>query len=364
MTAARLARWYLLWALAQQGGGRVPIALLEEAWNEAANRPEKYFHPTPAAAWAVATLGQKDPDTIAALIDRLGRAGDPEWLGGDLTGALTALTGERFGHDHAAWRAWWVEQNAEAPSPPDLGLALLPVPAGAFIMGDAAGDANEAPRPVSIKAFRLMRHEVTNRQFDAFVATGNFKTDAELSGEGFVWEGTWRRIEGADWRHPGGPQSSIKGKADHPVVQISARDAAKFCAHHGLRLPQEEEWEFAARGSDGRRFPWGDGPPEDAGRRHANFGSLACCAPDDSDGFASTAPVGRFPSGISPFGQLDMAGNVWEWTSSPFPGRPDQVALRGGGWGNDPYCLRAAYRHGNPPDIGLDMVGFRCAGDP
>jgi formylglycine-generating enzyme required for sulfatase activity len=230
-------------------------------------------------------------------------------------------------------------------------------------MGDAAGDANEAPRPVRVKAFRLMRHEVTNRQFDAFVAVGNYQTDAELSGEGFVWDGAWRRIEGADWRHPRGPESSIKGWGDHPVVQISARDAVAFCAHHGLRLPQEEEWEFAARGSDGRRFPWGDGPPEDAGRRHANFGSIACCAPDDSDGFAGTAPVGRFPSGAGPFGNLDMAGNVWEWTASPFPGRPDQVVLRGGGWGNNPYGLRAAYRHGNPPDIGLEMVGFRCAGD-
>jgi formylglycine-generating enzyme required for sulfatase activity len=56
-----------------------------------------------------------------------------------------------------------------------------------------------------------------------------------------------------------------------------------------------------------------------------------------------------------------MAGNVWEWTSDPFPGRPGEVSLRGGGWGNNPYCLRVSYRHGNPPDIGLDMVGFRCA---
>ena len=73
--------------------------------------------------------------------------------------------------------------------------------------------------------------------------------------------------------------------------------------------------------------------------------------------------MGSYPQGASPFGVLDMAGNVWEWTASPFPGRPKEVALRGGGWGNNPYCLRAAYRHGNPPDIGLNMVGFRCTGD-
>ena len=83
----------------------------------------------------------------------------------------------------------------------------------------------------------------------------------------------------------------------------------------------------------------------------------------DADGFLRTAPVGSFPRGRSPFGLDDMAGNVWEWTSSRFPGSPGMRVIRGGGWGNNPYCLRAAYRHGNPPDIGLDMVGFRCAAD-
>ena len=147
------------------------------------------------------------------------------------------------------------------------------------------------------------------------------------------------------------------------MVQVSARDAAAFCAWRGLRLRREAEWEFAARGDDGRRSPWGDAPPAADGRRRANFGTQRCCAADAADGFERTAPVGRFPRGASPFGLHDMAGNVWEWTASPYPGRPDWVALRGGGWGNNPYCLRSAYRHGNPPDIGLDMVGFRCAAD-
>lgn len=240
--------------------------------------------------------------------------------------------------------------------------AMAPVPGGTFVMGDSEGDANETPRPVTVAPFRIMRLEVTNRQFAAFVAATGQRTDAEDSGAGYVWDGSWRLVPGADWRHPQGPGSSIVAKDDHPVVQVSARDATAFCAWRGLRLPGEAEWEFAARGTDGRRYPWGMEFPG-AGAR-ANSGTVECCAADADDGYSRTAPVGRFPAGASPFAILDMAGNVWEWTASPFPGKPGLISLRGGGWGNDPYCLRAAYRHGNPPDIALDMVGFRCAGDP
>ena len=244
-------------------------------------------------------------------------------------------------------------------------LRLQPVPGGRFVMGDAAGDANEAPRQRTVGHFRLMRYEVTNRQFAAFVAATGHRTDAETSGAGYVWTDRWRLVDGADWRRPQGPGSDIIGRDDHPVAQVSARDAEAFCRHHGLRLPTEAEWEFAARGADGRRYPWGNAPPEGTnGERRANFGTVDCCAADDSDGHAFTAPVGSYPAGRSPFGLDDMAGNVWEWTASPFPGRPSQRAIRGGGWGNNPYCLRVSYRHGNRPVLSLDMVGFRCAGDP
>ncbi|MFQ6017635.1 MAG: formylglycine-generating enzyme family protein [Kiloniellaceae bacterium] len=240
---------------------------------------------------------------------------------------------------------------------------LVDVPGGRFVMGDPAGAPDEAPRAVRVAPFRLMRHEASNRLFARFVAESGRLTDPERSGFGYVWDRRWRRVPGAQWRHPEGPGSDLSDKADHPVVQVSARDAAAFCAWYGLRLPSEAEWEFAARGTDRRRYPWGDAAPEQDGRRRANFGTVACCAPDAKDGYLRTAPVGRFRSGASPFGLLDMAGNVWEWTGSRVPGRPDEVALRGGGWGNDPYCLRVSYRHGNPPDIGLDMVGVRCAAD-
>jgi len=111
--ASTLARWNLLWALAQQGGGRVPPDLLTVPWDAPTNRPEKYFHPAPAAAWAMAQLGQGDSESLAALVARLNRPGDPDWLAGDIVGALTALTGQRFGHDYGAWRSWWVQQQAE-----------------------------------------------------------------------------------------------------------------------------------------------------------------------------------------------------------------------------------------------------------
>ena len=241
-------------------------------------------------------------------------------------------------------------------------LDLVQIPAGQLHQGDPAGDANEVERTLELAAFALMAHEVTNDQFARFIEATGHVTDPERRGFGYIWDGRWRQVPGADWRHPRGPKTSLDGLANHPVVQVSHRDAAAFCAHHDLVLPGDAAWEYAARGSDRRRYPWGDEPPEqDGATQYANFGTVACCAPDAADGHATTAPVGSFPAGASPFGLLDMAGNVWEWTADAFPGRPDQVALRGGGWGNNPYCLRVSYRHGNPPDIGLDMVGFRCA---
>lgn len=241
---------------------------------------------------------------------------------------------------------------------------FIAIDGGVLTTGDPEGDANEVERRVKIGAFQLMRHEVTNRAFAEFVEDTGHVTDPERAGAGYVWTGRWRLVEGADWRHPFGPSSDIEGKADHPVIQVSANDAAAFCAHYGWRLPSEEEWEFAARGEDRRRYPWGNTPPEQSTSRPslANFGTVPCCAADDTDGNLTTAPIGAYPLGAGPFGHLDLAGNVWEWTSSRFPGKPEHVVIRGGGWGNNPYCLRTSYRHGNPDHFGLDMVGFRCAG--
>ena len=258
----------------------------------------------------------------------------------------------------------WCLAAGAAPAE-DTDFDLVDIPAGMARLGDAGGDSNEVVRTLQVPGFRIMRYEVTNGQFARFVEETGHVTGAERGERSYVWTDKWRWVRGATWRRPHGPKSRIDGLTTHPVMQISARDADAFCAHYGLRLPSDVEWEYAARGTDGRRFPWGDsGPVADDGTRKANFGTVECCAPDNADGFAKTAPVGSFPQGRSPFGLHDMAGNVWEWTSSRFPGQASDRVLRGGGWGNNPYCLRTSYRHGNPPEISLDMVGFRCAADP
>lgn len=360
--------WQLLWALARDASGHVPVSLLARPWSAPRRRSEKYLEPVAAVAWAIAESRQNDDATVSALLARLNQPGDPDWLAGDLIGALSVLSGCRFGYDLAAWSAWGQRRaaNADRNGSCDARFRrsdLAPIPGGTFTMGDRNGEADEAPREVSVRLFLLMRLEVTQREFGEFVAATGYVTDAQRSGEGHVWTDRWRAVRGADWLHPQGPGPSAAGLDKHPVVQVSARDAAAYCAWRGLRLPSEEEWEFAARGADGRRYPWGNEALDAGGARRANYGTNRCCAPDAADGFARTAPVGSYPGGASPFGLLDMAGNVWEWTSSTYTPSGGEVAIRGGGWGNNPYCLRVSYRHGNPPDIGLDMVGFRCAGD-
>lgn len=110
--AAALARWHLLWAVALNGHGRVPLQLLTAPWTAPPNAPEKYLEPAPAAAWAVAQVGQADAPTLGAMIDRLGSVDQPAWLDGDLVGALTVLTGKRFGYDLAGWRQWWARHRS------------------------------------------------------------------------------------------------------------------------------------------------------------------------------------------------------------------------------------------------------------
>ena len=226
-------------------------------------------------------------------------------------------------------------------------------------------DQELARQQVTVDAFFLDRTEVTNARFERFVKATNYRTTAERQGSGRVYfqkNGKWQGIEtkGATWRSPSGPGSSYA--FDHPVVQVSWEDAVAYCKWAGKRLPTEAEWEYAARGADGRRYPWGDSwDPAKAN------GDLSVRA---------TRSVGSYPGGASPFGALDLAGNVWEWTSSlnkPYPysatdGREDLNApgrrvIRGGSWTNLPRSLRSASRFRADPSSRSNYLGFRCARD-
>ena len=272
------------------------------------------------------------------------------------------------------------------------------VPAGVFQMGDSSGDRNradgEAPvHSVSLDAFRIDATSVSNADFARFVDATGYVTDAERFGFSAVFQlalaappadvmgpvvGTpwWRGVRGADWRHPGGRDSGIDDRLDHPVVHVSWDDAAAYCRWAGRRLPTEAEWERASRGGlEGAKYPWGD-EEVDAGGWRANIwqGSF----PDVNtreDGWLTTAPVRTFaPNG---FGLWQTVGNVWEWCADWFspryyadspgeaPGGPSSGmarVLRGGSYlCHISYCnrYRNSARSSNTPDSSMGNAGFR-----
>jgi len=264
------------------------------------------------------------------------------------------------------------------------GMALVFVPAGKFLMGsldsDPQADSDEKPQhTVSLDAFWIDRTEVTNAMFARFVAATGYETDAEREGGGKVFglsDQKWEQTAGADWRHPRGPATNIDGLDNHPAVSISWNDANTYCQWAGRRLPTEAEWEKAARGPDGRKYPWGDTAP--AGNL-LNFAdrNLDQKWSDKTadDGYEFTASVGHYPAGASPYGALDMAGNVWEWTvdwyiedyyaHSPAQNPVQTIpaltrVLRGGSWLDKPQYLRATNRNWINQDFAGDLIGFRC----
>jgi len=273
-------------------------------------------------------------------------------------------------------------------------LDLIRIPAGEFLMGsDQAEDEDayddELPQHrLSVAEFYMARTPVTVAQFSAFGKAAGYTTQAEKDGFGWVWnrkggaDAKWDKANGANWQHPGGPHTSVARKSDHPVTQVSWHDARAFAdwlnhvavdtmpAGWKFRLPTEAEWEKAARGTDGRKWPWG------------NTWDVSKCNCDNQIG--DTTPVGKYsPAGDSPYGCVDMIGNVWEWTVSlwgnnlekpdyKYPynsadGRenlnaPDDVfrVLRGGSFYYDRRLVRCACRIDRSPPVNrFDYYGFR-----
>jgi formylglycine-generating enzyme required for sulfatase activity len=236
---------------------------------------------------------------------------------------------------------------------------------------------------VYLDAFWIDQTEVTVAMFRAFVEATGYVTTAEREGYGRPYkpgpkEQEWPQVPGADWQHPRGPGSEAQD--DHPVVQVSWDDAVAYCAWVGGGLPTEAQWEKACRGTDARVYPWGNEFVE----RRLNHCDARCPVtrwtvdPTFDDGYARTSPVGHYPGGASPYGALDMAGNVWEWTadrygeryyaSSPAenpqgPQMGGQRVQHGGAWVDAGRAgwLSCTARHATGPGNTADDLGFRCA---
>jgi formylglycine-generating enzyme required for sulfatase activity len=245
---------------------------------------------------------------------------------------------------------------------------MAEIPGGTFAMGSDAADANENEKPVhkvTVANFRLDRTEVTVGAYAECMRAGKCSEPELYTAE----RGNYRVF--CNWHHP-------EGRASHPINCVDYEQARVFCAWAGKRLPTEEEWELAARaGGEGRKFPWGNDEPSptrlNACGAECTKNLIAQRFPGGktmysaSDGWPETAPVGSFPAGASKHGVLDLAGNVWEWTSSLYAtydgstSEPKRV-LRGGSWGGgDARTERTTNRFRLDPSSRAQFLGFRCA---
>ncbi|MGD1996560.1 MAG: SUMF1/EgtB/PvdO family nonheme iron enzyme [Anaerolineae bacterium] len=251
--------------------------------------------------------------------------------------------------------------SCQAPSLGDTqerssdGAVMVYVPAGEFEMGSTEGRDDEQPvHTVTLDSFWIDRTEVTNGQYALCVEAGA----CELP--------TGRPLDYGDSDYE-----------DYPVTWVNWRRAQAYCEWAGARLPTEAEWEYAARGPEGRQYPWGD--EFDATR--LNYCDASCgenWADDSSDdGYADKAPVASYPDGASWVGTLDMTGNAWEWVADWYGDYPsgqevnptgppsgEYRVVRGGSWRDLRSFVRSTTRaRGNPTFVGVYVIGFRCAAD-
>lgn len=246
------------------------------------------------------------------------------------------------------------------------------IPAGPFLMGSEAKERawayressqpvrnarwfdGELPRrQVSLPAYCIDRRLVSQHDYRAFVrATGHrvpFISREDYQAQGFLVHGYDAEVTPYLWQD-GSPPAALGG---HPVVLVSVADAETYCRWRGeqkglaRRLPSEAEWEKAARGTDGRWFPWGN--QWDPTRLNSA-----------ENGPGRTTPVTAYPEGRSPFGLYDAVGNIFQWTATTYP--DGRQVLKGCGWDDERGLCRPAFRHGRLPSSRHILIGFRCAG--
>lgn len=344
-------------AVAEANGAQVESAILNVTVNPPAIAQQPTFTAVPPTATLVPPTSTPVPPTAtpvpatATATRALPTATTvPPTTAVTPTLALTGGTVQRRGKD-----------NAE----------MVYVPAGEFIFG---GDIT---RTVYLDAYWLDRTEVTNDQFKQFADATGYKTAAEKQGWGYDYvAGKWEQVPGLTWLTPLGTGSSIADKTKLAAVLVNWNDASAYCTWAGKRLPTEAEWEKAARGTDGRIFPWGnawDGTKLNFCDTNCSYGWKDGSA---NDGYAESAPVGSYPQGASPYGALDMAGNVWEWVADWFtpdnfknlaarnptgPISGDTKVVRGGAWSIDQTYARTTSRFNMIPDFRQRSLGMRCA---
>ena len=213
------------------------------------------------------------------------------------------------------------------------------VPAGPFVYGSTRGDDDERPaRRRTLPAFAIDRTEVTRADYARCVAARRCKPPAPT---------------------PAAAPAATPGETERlPQTGVSWRDARTYCAFAGGRLPTEAEWEKAARGDDGREYPWGD----DAACARANWGNFEGEGPCADLNPGRPVAVGQYPTGASPYGVLDLAGNVWEWVADRYDQDPARRVVRGGSCCSYFVGPRAANRNAWDPEHRDGDLGFRCAG--
>lgn len=210
----------------------------------------------------------------------------------------------------------------------------------------------ETRRTAETRPYCIDRYPATNAQYKTFVDDTGHRVP-HISANAYRRQGflvhPYSEVEKFLWRDDFFPS----GQESHPVVLVSVEDAQAYCAWKGnkmgrrYRLPTEEEWEKAARGTDGKIFPWGNEWNPD----YLNSGSR----------FGFTTPVSRFPQGRSPYGIYNMVGNVFEWTTTPWDEK--NFVLKGCSWDDLPGTCRPAMRHGRPAETRHILIGFRCASE-
>ena len=255
------------------------------------------------------------------------------------------------------------QSSISSISPEDMVL----IPAGEFIMGTDSKGANADQKPahtVYLDAFYIDKHEVTNAEYEEFILAGGYKKREFWTEEGWNFIQKFQ-FDADEWHQIETPlqygENSVSTDPNHPVIGVSWYEANAYAAWAGKRLPTEAEWEKAARGTDGRIYPWGN---------EMNFSKLSYFPH-----IIKLQAVGSFPEGASPYGVMDLAGGVWEWCADWYddsyypqsprrnptgPDKGEYRVLRGGGWDSIRLQLQTSYRYYDKENRRTYNIGFRC----